>query len=200
MIAILQKPCYNTFDFMEGAAVFMKLAYDNDTLVENKALILYVIDKIGKPVSNTTLLKIITGINDMNYFYFQQFLLDLLETKYIVSYQEEKETIYELTKEGKQALELIKDLIPGYLKFKVDNNFKEDLNKIENELSVTADFTPNSENDFTVKCQITENNKTIFEIETFANSTDQAKQIVDNWLKNAESIYPKILEILTNNK
>lgn len=176
----------------------MKLAYDNDTLVENKALILYVMDKIEKPISNTALLKLITSINNMNYFYFQQFLLDLLETKYIESYTEEKETIYKLTKEGKQALNLVKDLIPGYLKFKADNNFKENLKKIENELSVTADFTPNSENDFTVKCQIIENNKTIFEIQTFANSTEQAKLIVDNWLKNAEGIYPKVLDILTN--
>ena len=177
----------------------MKLAYDNDTLVENKALILYVLDKIGKPISNTALLKLITSINNMNYFYFQQFLLDLLETKYIIAYTEEKETIYELTSEGKQALNLVKDLIPGYIKFKADNNFKENLKEIENELSVTADFTPNSENDFTVKCQIIENNKKIFEVETFASSIEQAQQIVDNWLKNAETIYPNILEILTTN-
>ena len=174
----------------------MKLAYDNDTLAENKTLILYVLDKIGKPVSNTALLKLITGINNMNYFYFQQFLLDLLETKYIVSYQENKETIYELTDDGKQALNLVKDLIPGYLKFKVDNNFKKDLRQIEDELSITADFTPNGENDFTVKCQIIENNKTIFEVQTFATSVEQAQTIVDNWLKNSDSIYPKILDTL----
>ena len=183
---------------MEGAVFFMKLAYDNDTLVENKALILYVLDKIGKPVSNTALLKLITSINNMNYFYFQQFLLDLIETKYIISYENDKDILYELTAEGKQALLLVKDLIPGYLKFKVDNSFKDSLRKIENELSVTADFTPKSENDFTVKCQISESNKTIFEIETFASSREQAKIIVDNWLQNADEIYPKILEILTN--
>lgn len=121
----------------------MKLAYDNETLVENKALILYVLKKTGKPISNTALLKLITSINNMNYFYFQQFLLDLIETKYVIAYEKGKETIYELTDEGAQALELIKDLIPGYLKFKADNNFKENLRKIENELSITADFTPN---------------------------------------------------------
>lgn len=178
----------------------MKLAYDNDTLVENKALILYVLDKIGKPISNTALLKLITTINNMNYFYFQQFLLDLIETKYVIAYPKGKETIYELTNEGRQALELIKDLIPGYLKFKADNNFKENLRKIENELSISADFTPNSDNDYTVKCQITENNKTIFEIQTFATSREQAKSIVDNWMHNADLIYPKLLEILTDNK
>lgn len=177
----------------------MKLAYDNDTLVENKALILYVLDKVGKPISNTALLKLITGINNMNYFYFQQFLLDLIETKYVIAYEKGKETIYELTDEGRQALDLVKDLIPGYLKFKADNNFKENLRKIENELSITADFTPNGENDYIVKCQITENNRTIFEIQTFATSRDHAKVIVDNWMHNADLIYPQILEILEHN-
>ena len=177
----------------------MKLAYDNNTLLENKALILYVLDKIGKPISNTALLKLITTINNMNYFYFQQFLLDLIETKYVIEYNKGKETIYELTSEGKQALELVKDSIPGYLKFKADHNFKENLRKIENELSVTADFTPNNEQDYTVKCQLTENNKTIFEIQTFATSREQAKTIVDNWMHNADLIYPKILEVLTDN-
>ena len=177
----------------------MKLAYDNDTLVENKALILYVLDKVGKPISNTALLKLITGINNMNYFYFQQFLLDLIETKYVIAYEKGKETIYELTDEGRQALDLVKDLIPGYLKFKADNNFKENLRKIENELSITADFTPNGENDYIVKCQITENNRTIFEIHTFATSRYHSKVIVDNWMHNADLIYPKILEILEHN-
>ena len=183
---------------MKGVVLnFMKLAYDNDTLLANKALILYVLDKIGKPISNTALLKFITNINNMNYFYFQQFLLDLLETKYIISYEKDGNIIYELTSEGKQSLQLIKDLIPGYLKFKVDNSLKENLKQIENELSITADFTPNSENDYVVKCQITENNRTIFEIQTFASSRNQAKSIVDNWMQNADKIYPEILDIMT---
>lgn len=177
----------------------MKLAYDDNTLIENKTLILYVLDKIGKPVSNTALLKLITSINNMNYFYFQQFLLDLIDTKYVIAYSKDKETIYELTSEGKRALDLVKDSIPGYLKFKADHNFKENLRKIENELSITADFTPNGENDYTVKCRITENNKTIFEVQTFATSREQAKSIVDNWMHNADLIYPKLLEILTDN-
>lgn len=177
----------------------MKLAYDDNTLIENKTLILYVLDKIGKPVSNTALLKLITSINNMNYFYFQQFLLDLIDTKYVIAYSKDKETIYELTPEGKRALDLVKDSIPGYLKFKADHNFKENLRKIENELSITADFTPNGENDYTVKCRITENNKTIFEVQTFATSREQAKSIVDNWMHNADLIYPKLLEILTQN-
>lgn len=175
----------------------MKLTSDNETLAENKALILYILDKVNKPISNIALLKLVLSIEQMNYFYFQQFLLDLLENKYIEKIIQNKEEIYELTSDGKQALELVEDLIPGILKLKVDNTFKENLHEIENELSVTADFIPHSETEYSVICKLTENNETIFEIQTFAGSRDQAKVIIDNWKNKSEEIYPKILEILT---
>ena len=47
-----------------------------------------------------------------------------------------------------------------------------------------------------VKCRIVENNITTFEVKTFATSREQAKQIAENWKKNATEIYPKIIDIL----
>ena len=35
---------------------------------------------------------------------------------------------------------------------------------------------------------------------TFAGSRERAKRIVDNWNKNAKSIYPEILNLLLNHK
>lgn len=177
----------------------MKLTTDNQTLAENKALILYILDKVSKPISNDALLKLVISVENMNYFYFQQFLLDLLENKYIVNYIKTDESIYELTDEGRQALELTKDLIPGILKFNIDNHFKETLNDIEDSVSITSEYIPHSENDYSVKCKIVENNNTLFELQTFAGSREIAKSISNNWNKNANKIYPKILDILTKN-
>ena len=57
----------------------MKLTSDDETLAENKVLILYILNKIGKAISNDALLNLVLAVTDMNYFYFQQFLLDLLK-------------------------------------------------------------------------------------------------------------------------
>ena len=84
----------------------MKLTSDSETLAEKKALILYILDKVSKPISNDALLKLVISIDNMNYFYFQQFLLDLLENKYIINYTQDGESLYELTNEGKNALYL----------------------------------------------------------------------------------------------
>ena len=67
----------------------MKLTSDNETLAENKVLILYILNKIDKPVNNDELLQLVLSAQDMNYFYFQQFLLDLLENKYIEVYDKD---------------------------------------------------------------------------------------------------------------
>jgi len=174
----------------------MYFTTDNETLAEKKALILYILDKVAKPISNNALLKLAISIDNMNYFYFQQFLLDLLENKYIIK---DEEALYELTDEGKQALSLVKDIIPGITKFKVDNSFKETLGELQNEVSVTSDFIPHSENTYSVRCKIVESNQILFDLQVFAGSREQAKSISDNWNNNAEKLYPKILEILTKN-
>ena len=48
--------------------------------------------------------------------------------------------------------------------------------------------------------EIKKYNETIFEVKTFAGSRERAKRIVDNWKQNASEIYPKILNLLLDDK
>ena len=66
----------------------MKLASDNETLAENKALILYLLSKVNEPLENTDFYKLVLSFQNMNYFYFQQFLLDLIDNKRIIRQQQ----------------------------------------------------------------------------------------------------------------
>ena len=59
----------------------MKLSSSSEVLAENKVLILYILDQINEPVLDSTLLQVVSSVTDLNYFYFQQFLLDLLRFK-----------------------------------------------------------------------------------------------------------------------
>ncbi len=177
----------------------MKITSNNETLAENKVLILYILNQVHKPITNDNLYKLVLSAIDMNYFYFQQFLLDLLSADFIVSYQKEDQTVYELTSHGKTTLDLTLDILPGIIKLKADTNLKSILDNIENEHSIIAEFTPKSEDHYIVNCKIMENNETVFEIKTFAGSRDEAKKIVDNWKNNAEIIFPNLLDTLTKN-
>ncbi len=173
---------------------------DNTTaLAENKVLILYILNQLSNGIIEDGLYKIISSINNVNYFYFKEVLTDLLDSKLVGKFtkdEEDDEVVLKITSDGTNALSLTIDVLPGILKLKADNIFKEELSSITNETSVIAEFIPKNENDYTIKCKIIENNETIFEVRTFAGSRDRAKKIVDNWNYNASKIYPKILDIL----
>ena len=177
----------------------MKLTSDDETLAENKVLILYILKNVNESLTNNNLYKIVLAVIDMNYFYFQQFLLDLIDNGYVMHYQTEDVTLYQITDKGRETLELTEDLLPGIIKLQVDTNLKGAVEQVSDEGSIIAEYVPKSENYYNITCKIVEKNETIFEIKTFAGSRDQAKQIVNNWKSYAIQIYPKLIETLTTN-
>src|SRR5699024_9234652 len=131
----------------------MKLNEDNETLAENKVLILYILNKLNKPIDNDNLLKLILSIKEMNYFYFQQFLLDLLENKYIIGYTKEDKTMYKITDTGKETLSLTDDLLPGIVKLQIDNALKAEVDDVQNNNHAVSEFFPRNEHEFIVTCK-----------------------------------------------
>ena len=175
----------------------MKLTSNGETLAESKVLILYILNNVKKAINNNTLYKIVLSVLDMNYFYFQQFLLDLVKNDFVLTYEQEDQNMYLITDKGIRTLELTEDILPGILKLQVDTNLKYTLDDVDEENSIVAEYTPINENYYNVTCKIMENNECLFEVKTFAGSRDQAKQIVENWKRHAGTMYPNLLDILT---
>lgn len=175
---------------------------NNNSLAQDKVLILYILNNLKRDITESDLFKLISPINNINYFYFKQVLTDLVDSKLVETYtnddkNEDNRTIYEISTEGKNSLELTIDVLPGLLKLKADTVFKNEIGKINNESSIVTEYIPEDEHSYTVRCKIIENNKTFFEVRTFAGSNEHAKLISDNWKNNAYDIYPKILDLLT---
>lgn len=170
----------------------------NENLAENKVLILYLLNKLPDGIKSDHLYKIVSLANNMNYFYFQELLTDLIDTKLVGSFTREEDTFIKITSEGQNALSLTKSLLPGILKLKADNVFQEEVPIIKEESSIITEYIPKDENNYTVKCKIVEKTETLFEVSAFAGSRERAKQISDNWKNNANKLYPKILDLLLN--
>ena len=175
----------------------MKLTSNDETLAESKVLILYILNNVKKAINNNTLYKIVLSVLDMNYFYFQQFLLDLIKSDFVLTYEQEEQNMYLITEKGIRTLELTEDILPGILKLQVDTNLKYALDDANEENSIVAEYTPINENYYNVTCKIMENNECLFFLKSFAGSREQAKQIVENWKRHAGTMYPQLLEILT---
>ena len=101
------------------------------TLAENKVLILYILNLSNKDFKQDDLFKIISSVNDINYFYFKQVLIDLIESNLVASYTKENETIIKITSQGKDSYNLTKDVLPGLTKLKADNICAKEFSSIE---------------------------------------------------------------------
>lgn len=131
----------------------------NKELAEDKVLILYLLNKIFDGIKNDNLYKIVSSSKDINYFYFQELIADLMSANLICSFEQDEESFIKITTEGKNALELTKSLLPGLLKLKADTIFKEENSNIVEESSVVTEFIPKDENNYTITCKIVEQNE-----------------------------------------
>lgn len=171
-------------------------AKDNRNLAENKLILLYIIDMANMPISNLQITKIILENQFMNYFIFQQFLNELCELEYLSSEIIDNKTFYTITPSGKQTLSYFTGHIPIEIKTCIDNNISEIRKRIKNETLVKADYIPESENKFIVKCQVHEDNFSLIDLEISVGTKSDCQTICENWKKYSNQIYSEILDSL----
>ena len=167
-------------------------------LAENKLIILYLLHNADSILSNMQILKLLYDFEGFNYYYFQHILSDLVEKKYILSYKQEEEWLYQITSEGRQVLELTENMLPGIIKHKLDIIIRDLLHDVKNELTISAEYIPESNETFMTKCKITEDHRTLFEVNVLCTSQSQAKKIAENWKNNSGKYYNEIINILEN--
>lgn len=173
---------------------------NKEKLAKNKLIILYIMDKIGCALSNSQLLKFLYDFEGFNYYYFQHILSDLVEQKYILNYKQEEEWLYEITSAGSNVLELTENILPGITKYKLDVMIQNILKNIKHDLIISAEYIPENNDAYITKCKIVENHKTLFELNIYCVSQEQAKIVAENWKTNAIQIYPQFIELLTQEK
>ena len=174
----------------------------NKSLAQDKVLILYVLSNVKTDVTESDIFKIISPVNNINYFYFKQILADLVDSKLVQTYTkdedaDEKQVLYKLTFDGQNSLNLTIDVLPGLLKLKIDNVLKNELNKLKIQLNKTYDLLEQEiytkdifiERSSLLKQQIKDTNNNIIKLES------QKKQIIAK-KNNREILIPKIENVI----
>ena len=69
----------------------------NEDLAENKVLILYLLNKLSDGIKSDNLYKIVSSTNNINYFYYQELITDLINTNLIGSFTKDEDTFIKIT-------------------------------------------------------------------------------------------------------
>jgi len=163
---------------------------------QNKLILLYVIDRLDIPVSNLQLTKLVLENNFMNYFLLQQFLNELCESGHLSSETNEGKTFYRMTENGKKTLSYLPGHIPPGIKSRIDNTISQIRRNIRNETLITADYVPESENEYIVTCSVGEDNFSLVELKITVGTKNDARTICENWKNHSQAIYSEIIESL----
>lgn len=166
-------------------------------LAENKLILLYVFKKIRKTLTSEQITNIILENNLINFFLLKQYLAELTESGFLVLQQTDSNSMYSITEAGYATLDLFINRIPADIIKIIDKYLADNYTRIEAETSVISNYIPKSENEYIVKCKIMESASTLIEINLNVATRSQAKNICDNWERNALAIYSDIILSVT---
>ncbi|MDO4289097.1 MAG: DUF4364 family protein [Eubacterium sp.] len=169
--------------------------------VEDKLIILYVLDKIKTGITREQIALIILENIQMGYFDVQLYLDSLMDEEYIRLYTlEDGKQVVTITAQGQEALKILKHQIPAYTIEMLDLYIDQNRDRIFKEVKVTGDYVKNNDGDYQVQLRLHENNIVLMELSINTPSKSQSQLLVDNWKKDTQNLYTSIIKVLTQKK
>ena len=155
-----------------------------------KLIILYMLQNVNFPLSNTQISDFILEKEYTNYFHLQEALSELQDTKLIEIEKVRNTSYYHMTEEGSKTLSFFENEISPEIREEIDRYMKEHSYELRKKASVVADY-------YKVRCQARERKTTIFEIVVTVPSEETAKKICSNWENRSQKIYASIMNELS---
>ena len=164
--------------------------------VEDKLLILFLLYQMDTPMTIGQIAEFTVDKEYMDYFSFRQHLHELCDESLVDKCYEKEQERYSITADGEQVLSYFSGKIPNDKHVAVLDYTTKNKGSIKKDFSILANYFYNKENDYTVKCGVYEENKTLLEINVTVPTKEDAKLLKKNWKDNIPYLYGSILHTL----
>lgn len=160
-----------------------------------KVLILFILRRLPEPVLHETLSDIILLCDSaIGYFEFTECIADLIRTEHIT----ESKGKYIITDKGRQNGEVTESGLPYSVRIRAEQAATTLAHIQRRSALITATHEMRRRGGYTVKLAMSDGIGPIISLEILAGNDKQAMILEKNFKKNAESIYNKIINILTD--
>ena len=167
-----------------------------EALTQYKLLVLYMLDHVDFPLTNTQISSFVLEKDYTTYFTIQQVISELLSTDLIRKEPTHNNTRYFLTPAGRETLSYFPDKISDAIKEDVLTYFLENRMELKQDISVMADYYKNTAQEYDARCQIKEQNRSLVDLTITVGSKAQAQAICSNWKSRHEDVYAYLMDLL----
>ncbi len=161
-----------------------------------KLIILYMLDRVDFPLSNSQISDFMLNKEYTTYFKLQQALSELTDAGFIREEPVRNRTLYNLTDDGASTIGLFRKNISQAIRQDVNDYLKEKQFELKNEVSVKSDYYRNTNREYSVRCQVIEGALPLIDLTITVPSEEEAKTISKNWYQKNQEIYAQIMTSL----
>ena len=161
-----------------------------------KLIILYMLERVDFPLTNSQLSEFILDQGYTNYFKLQQAIAELTEEGFIREESTHSRTFYHLTEDGKETIHFFKNDISPAIQNDINTFLKSKQYELKNEVSVKADYYPNSGGEYSVHCQVIERGAPLIDLTLTVPTEAEAQTISNNWSGKSQDVYALIMKNL----
>ena len=167
-----------------------------DALTTYKLIILYMLEKVDFPLTNSQVSEFILDKGYTTYFTLQRAINELTEAEFIKVRQVRNSSHYSITGSGRETLEYFGKNIPEAMRKDVDLFLQEHHYQLRNENETVADYYQEKPDHFIVNCEIREGTHKLVSVSLSVTTKEQAVAICDNWQKHNADVYTYLIQTL----
>ena len=167
-----------------------------EALTQYKLTILYMLDKVDFPLTNTQISNFMLDQDYTTYFTIQKAISELIDAQLMRTESTHNNTHYYITPAGRETLSYFPDKISDAIKTDVLNYFAENKMELRQEISIIADYYKTTSQEFAARCQIKEHNRSLIDLTITVSSKSQAQAICSNWKSRHEDVYDYLMDLL----
>ena len=163
---------------------------------EIKFLILYALSLLPVPIDETALLDICLIEDAFGYLEFSEAFHEMLDSGHIENLSESKEKLYSVTKKGRAVLAEFEKLLPASVRSLISRKCSLLVHEIKRSAGITTSMSKLISGYVKVNLSLNDGQSDIMLLSMLAPDEKQGYIIEENFKKNANKIYNRILNDL----
>ncbi|MGN0482426.1 MAG: DUF4364 family protein [Lachnospiraceae bacterium] len=167
-----------------------------EPLMIYKLIILYMLDAVDFPLTNTQIANFILEKDYTNYFTLQQTLNDLISSELVRTESTYNNTQYYITPSGKETIAFFHEKLSSAIKEDIQSYLQTNQIRLKNETAVTADYYKTTNHRYAVRCMLKEKEEPLIDLTITVSNKEQATAVCDNWRKQSDDIFAYLMDQL----